>query len=132
MFFLQFAAKIYNHQMEEVVLVDSSGSAIGLMEKLEAHEKGLLHRAFSVFILNNNGELMLQQRALHKYHSGALWTKTCCSHPRDQEEILEAGQRRLQEEMGFSCSLKECFTFTYKAYFENGLIKLLQSSTVNH
>ncbi|WP_397446158.1 isopentenyl-diphosphate Delta-isomerase [Polaribacter sp. R77954] len=108
--------------MEElVVLVDEKDKKIGLMPKMEAHEKALLHRAFSVFIFNKNGELMLQQRAAHKYHSPLLWTNTCCSHQRDGESNIEAGRRRLQEEMGFTTDLKEVFSFIYKAPFDNGL-----------
>ena len=91
------------------------------MAKMEAHEKGILHRAFSVFIFNKKGELLLQQRALDKYHSPGLWTNTCCSHQRDGESNIEAGKRRLQEEMGFNCDLKELFWFVYKASFDNGL-----------
>ena len=106
---------------EFVVLVDEKDKQIGLMPKMEAHEKGVLHRAFSVFILNDGNELMLQQRALHKYHSPGLWTNTCCSHQRDGESNLEAGTRRLQEEMGFLASLKETTSFIYKAPFDNGL-----------
>ena len=88
---------------------------------MEAHEKGVLHRAFSVFILNKAGEIMLQQRAGHKYHSPLLWTNTCCSHQREGESNIDAGKRRLQEEMGFSTELKELFSFIYKAPFDNGL-----------
>ncbi len=106
---------------EYVILVDESDKQIGVMEKMEAHEKALLHRAFSVFVLNNKGELMLQQRALTKYHSPGLWTNTCCSHQREQETSLAAGKRRIQEEMGFSCDLEELFSFIYKAPFDNGL-----------
>lgn len=91
------------------------------MEKMEAHEKALLHRAFSVFVINNKNQLMLQQRALHKYHSGGLWTNTCCSHPRDGESNLEAAHRRLQEEMGFDCPLKKITDFIYKAELDKGL-----------
>jgi isopentenyl-diphosphate delta-isomerase len=91
------------------------------MPKMEAHEKAILHRAFSVFILNKEGQLMLQQRALHKYHSPGLWTNTCCSHQRMGETNLEAGARRLQEEMGFETPLEELFSFIYKAPFDNGL-----------
>jgi isopentenyl-diphosphate delta-isomerase len=91
------------------------------MPKMEAHEKAVLHRAFSVFIFNKEGKLMLQQRAADKYHSPLLWTNTCCSHQRDGETNLEAGKRRLQEEMGFTTELKEVFSFVYKAPFENGL-----------
>ena len=107
--------------MEQVILVDESDAQIGLMEKMEAHVKGLLHRAFSVFVFNDNGELLLQQRAGHKYHSPGLWTNTCCSHQRDGETNLEAGKRRLEEEMGFSCELEEVFSFIYRAPFDNGL-----------
>ena len=106
---------------EQVILVDEQDNPIGLMEKIEAHEKALLHRAFSVFIFNNKGELMLQQRAKDKYHSPLLWTNTCCSHQRDGETNLEAGKRRLQEEMGFVTDLEEVFSFVYKAPFDNGL-----------
>ncbi|MBU3011962.1 isopentenyl-diphosphate Delta-isomerase [Polaribacter vadi] len=108
--------------MEElVVLVDENDKQLGLMPKMEAHEKAILHRAFSVFIFNDKGELMLQQRAAHKYHSPLLWTNTCCSHQRDGESNVEAGRRRLQEEMGFTADLKEIFSFVYKAPFDNGL-----------
>ena len=106
---------------EHVILVDKQDNPIGLMEKIEAHEKALLHRAFSVFVFNEKNELMLQQRAAEKYHSPLLWTNTCCSHQRDGESNIEAGKRRLQEEMGFSCELEELFSFIYKAPFDNGL-----------
>lgn len=106
---------------ENVILVNENDEQIGLMEKIEAHEKALLHRAFSVFILNDKGELMLQQRALHKYHSPGLWTNTCCSHQRDGESNITAGKRRLQEEMGFVTELAETVSFIYKAPFDNGL-----------
>lgn len=106
---------------EQVILVDEQDNQIGLMPKMEAHEKALLHRAFSVFIFNDKGELMLQQRAADKYHSPLLWTNTCCSHQRDGETSLEAGKRRLQEEMGFTTDLEEVFWFVYKAPFDNGL-----------
>ena len=106
---------------EQVILVDIQDNQLGLMPKMEAHEKALLHRAFSVFVFNNKGELMLQQRAADKYHSPLLWTNTCCSHQRDGETNLEAGKRRLQEEMGFTCDLEEVFWFVYKAPFDNGL-----------
>jgi|TARA_B110000444_G_scaffold53776_1_gene49790 isopentenyl-diphosphate delta-isomerase len=106
---------------EEVILVDTSDNPIGTMPKMEAHEKAALHRAFSVFIINKEGQLMLQQRALHKYHSPGLWTNTCCSHQRLGETNLEAGARRLQEEMGFETPLEELFSFIYKAPFDNGL-----------
>ena len=106
---------------ENVILVNEQDEAIGLMPKMEAHEKAVLHRAFSVFVFNAKGELMLQQRALHKYHSPGLWTNTCCSHQREGETNLAAGARRLQEEMGFVVPLKELFSFIYKAPFDNGL-----------
>ncbi len=106
---------------EQVILVDTNDQPIGLMPKMEAHEKGVLHRAFSVFILNDKGKLMLQQRAFHKYHSPGLWTNTCCSHQRDGETNIAAGKRRLQEEMGFVTDLREVTSFIYKAPFNNGL-----------
>lgn len=106
---------------EQVILVNEGDEQIGLMPKMEAHEKGVLHRAFSIFIFNNKNELMLQQRALDKYHSPGLWTNTCCSHQRNGETSLEAGKRRLFEEMGFTTPLKETTTFIYKAPFDNGL-----------
>lgn len=106
---------------EQVILVNEQDEQIGLMEKMEAHEKAILHRAFSVFVLNDKKELMLQQRAVGKYHSPLLWANTCCSHQRDGETSLAAGKRRLQEEMGFVCELKELFSFIYKAPFDNGL-----------
>ena len=106
---------------EQVILVDENDNQIGLMPKMEAHEKALLHRAFSVFVFNNKNELMLQKRAMHKYHSPGLWTNTCCSHQRDGESNLEAGKRRLQEEMGFVTDLQESTSFIYKAPFDNGL-----------
>ena len=106
---------------ENVILVDELDNQLGLMPKMQAHEKAVLHRAFSVFIFNDKGELMLQQRAAHKYHSPLLWTNTCCSHQRDGESNIEAGKRRLIEEMGFKTNLKEIFSFVYKAPFDNGL-----------
>ena len=106
---------------EQVVLVDENDNPIGLMPKMEAHEKAVLHRAFSVFVFNDKGELMLQQRAACKYHSPLLWTNTCCSHQRDGESNIEAGRRRLEEEMGFVTDIKEVFSFIYKAPFDNGL-----------
>lgn len=106
---------------EQVILVNDKDEQIGLMPKMEAHEKAVLHRAFSVFVFNDKDELMLQQRAADKYHSPLLWTNSCCSHQRDGESNLEAGKRRLQEEMGFVCELKEVTSFIYKAPFDNGL-----------
>ncbi len=106
---------------EHVILVNEKDEPIGLMPKLEAHKKAVLHRAFSVFILNDKGELLLQQRAASKYHSPMLWTNTCCSHQREDESNIKAGKRRLFEEMGFVTELKEVFSFIYKASFDNGL-----------
>lgn len=107
--------------MEKVILVDTNDNPIGLMDKMEAHEKALLHRAFSIFIINDKKELMLQQRAASKYHSPLLWTNTCCSHQRENESNIEAGKRRLMEEMGIEVPLEEVFSFIYKAPFDNGL-----------
>lgn len=106
---------------ELVILVNEKNEQLGLMPKMEAHEKALLHRAFSVFIFNDSSELLLQQRAETKYHSPLLWTNTCCSHQRNGETNIEAGKRRLKEEMGFSCELNEVTSFIYKAPFDNGL-----------
>ncbi len=110
--------------MEEknyVVLVDENDQEVGVMEKLEAHEKGLMHRAFSVFLFNDNNELLLQQRASEKYHSGGLWTNTCCSHPKPGEAAEAGAHRRLMEEMGIHAALDFQFTFSYKSDYENGL-----------
>lgn len=106
---------------EKVILVNEKDEPIGLMPKMEAHEKALLHRAFSVFILNSKNEIMLQQRAAQKYHSPLLWTNTTCSHQREGESNIQAGSRRLMEEMGIQTELKELFSFIYKAPFDNGL-----------
>ena len=108
---------------EEVILVDSNDIELGTMGKMEAHRKGELHRAFSVFIFNTKGELLMQQRALEKYHSGGLWTNTCCSHPRKGETTLNAALRRMQEEMGIECDIKPVFNFIYKAHLDKGLIE---------
>jgi isopentenyl-diphosphate delta-isomerase len=107
--------------LSQVILVNDQDQAIGTMNKLEAHEKGLLHRAFSIFIFNSKGEMLLQQRALDKYHSGGLWTNACCSHPIPGEETAQAADRRLQEEMGFCTPLQKTFSFIYKTAFDNGL-----------
>lgn len=107
--------------MEEVVLVDEKDNEIGVSEKLEAHRSGQLHRAFSIFIFNSKGDMLLQQRATDKYHSGGLWTNACCSHPRPNESTLQAAERRLKEELGMGAPLKFLFSFQYKADFENGL-----------
>jgi|TARA_B100000242_G_scaffold26829_1_gene16336 isopentenyl-diphosphate delta-isomerase len=107
--------------IEKVILVDENDNQVGVMPKLEAHQKGLLHRAFSVFIFNSKYELLLQKRASSKYHSGGLWTNTCCSHPREGEEILDAAKRRLIEEMGIDTSLRKVHDFIYKAELDNDL-----------
>ena len=108
---------------ERVILVDENDIAIGDMEKMEAHHKGELHRAFSVFIFNSKNELLLQRRALNKYHSGGLWTNSCCSHPRVNEDLLKAAERRLVEEIGIKTKLKEVFSFIYYADLDNNLIE---------
>jgi isopentenyl-diphosphate delta-isomerase len=108
---------------DQVILVDNLDQEIGVMDKMEAHEKGLLHRAFSIFIINGRNEILLQRRSLNKYHSPGLWTNTCCSHPRPGENILEAASRRLMEEMGVKCPLQEKFQFSYYSKFSNGLIE---------
>ncbi|HMP92853.1 MAG TPA: isopentenyl-diphosphate Delta-isomerase [Phnomibacter sp.] len=107
--------------MTQVILVNEQDEPQGTMEKLEAHRKPILHRAFSVFLFNSNGQMLLQQRALHKYHSGGLWTNTCCSHPYPGEDITLAARRRLQEEMGIDTALTKAFEFVYQAAFDNGL-----------
>ncbi|MFC2136028.1 isopentenyl-diphosphate Delta-isomerase [Bacteroidota bacterium] len=107
--------------MEEVILVDEKDNQIGTEEKLKAHQEGKLHRCFSIFIFNKKGELLLQQRALNKYHCGGIWANTCCSHQRPGEKSEDAVHRRLMEEMGFDCEMKEVFTFIYRAEFDNGL-----------
>jgi len=100
---------------DQVILVDINDQEIGVAEKMAAHRQGWRHRAFSIFVLNSQGQLLLQKRAIAKYHSGGLWTNTCCSHPRPGESTIDAAYRRLQEEMGFSCPLVEIFSFTYRA-----------------
>src|SRR4051812_23899943 len=106
--------------MEEVILVNEQDEATGLMEKMQAHREGALHRAFSIFIFNKKNQMLLQQRAANKYHSGGLWTNACCSHPKPGETIEAAAIRRLKEELGFETSLDKVFDFTYKSSFENG------------
>lgn len=108
---------------DTVILVDDFDREIGEMEKLEVHQKGLLHRAFSVFLFNSKGQVLLQQRAKHKYHTPGLWTNTCCSHPRPQEKTHSAALRRLIEEMDLKANLNHLYTFKYKAEFDNGLIE---------
>jgi isopentenyl-diphosphate Delta-isomerase len=108
---------------EQVILVDDRDRPVGVAEKMHAHRQGLLHRAFSIFVTNTQGELLLQKRASSKYHSGGLWTNTCCSHPRPEETTLAAANRRLKEEMGFSCDLCEIFSFTYRAELDRELVE---------
>lgn len=108
-------------ELQQVILVDSRDQPVGAMGKLEVHQKGLLHRAFSIFIFNAKGEMLLQRRALGKYHSGGLWTNACCSHPTPGEETKMAAHRRLVEELGFDTPLEKIFDFVYKYEFENGL-----------
>lgn len=107
--------------MENVILVDSLDRPIGMMEKMEAHRRGLLHRAISVVLFNDRGQLLLQHRAEGKYHSGGLWTNTCCSHPRPGEAVQDAAMRRLGEEMGIACQLRPSFQFIYRAELDHGL-----------
>jgi len=109
--------------MENVILVDTTDTPVGQMEKLKAHLKGELHRALSILVFNSDGEILLQQRAFSKYHTPGLWSNTACSHPRPDEESLDAAMRRLNEEMGFTTPLKKSFDFIYKAHFDNGLIE---------
>ena len=106
---------------EKILLVDKNDNPIGYEAKLKTHEDALLHRAFSIFIFNDKNEMLIQRRAIEKYHCGGLWTNTCCSHQRENEILHEAANRRLKEEMGFSTQLFELFTFHYNVKFENGL-----------
>ncbi|MBP3942713.1 isopentenyl-diphosphate Delta-isomerase [Sphingobacteriaceae bacterium WQ 2009] len=108
---------------EYVVLVDANDCQIGTMEKMEAHEKALLHRAFSIFLFDSEGRMLVQQRAWDKYHSAGLWTNACCSHPRPEEQVLAAAQRRLGEELGIQTPLEPVFSYTYQADMGNGLIE---------
>ncbi|MCA1591971.1 MAG: isopentenyl-diphosphate Delta-isomerase [Acidobacteria bacterium] len=109
--------------MERVILVDEHDREIGEAEKLEAHAGGKLHRAFSIFVFNSEKHLLLQKRAASKYHSGGLWSNTCCGHPRPGETTQAAARRRLREEMNFSCELRAAFEFLYRAEFANGLVE---------
>jgi len=108
---------------DEVIIVNERDEWLGTMDKMEAHRNGVLHRAFSIFIQNSGGELLLQQRAENKYHSGGLWSNTCCSHPMPAESTVAAAHRRLQEEMGFDCDLEQIFTLRYKKEVNNDLIE---------
>lgn len=109
--------------MEEVILVDVNDNPLGTIEKLEAHHRGLLHRAFSVFLFNSDGQMLLQKRARHKYHSAGLWTNTCCSHPQPGEPVESAAIRRLKEEMGIVASTSFAYKFIYKASLDHELIE---------
>jgi isopentenyl-diphosphate delta-isomerase len=109
--------------MEHVVLVDADDNAIGTMEKLEAHQKGVLHRAFSILLFNSRGEWLLQKRAQHKYHSGGLWTNTCCSHPLPGETMEQATQRKLKQEMGIDLKTEFAYKFTYQTELDHGLVE---------
>ncbi len=106
---------------EMLILVDENDRQIGTGEKMEVHRAGTLHRCFSIFVFNSSGDVLLQKRAKSKYHSGGLWTNTCCSHPRDGEQLDDSVHRRLIEEMGFDCEMKEVFTFIYRAELDHEL-----------
>ena len=110
-------------EKDEVIIVNKKDRQIGTMEKVEAHRQGLLHRAFSIFIFNSKNEMLLQKRAINKYHSGGLWTNTCCSHPKPGEDMDAAANRRLMEEMNINCSIKKVFSFIYKKEVDNYLIE---------
>ncbi|MGY3212916.1 isopentenyl-diphosphate Delta-isomerase [Mucilaginibacter sp. HD30] len=109
--------------MESVILVDDNDIEVGVMEKMEAHLTGTMHRAISVFVFNDKGDYLLQQRAQHKYHSAGKWSNTCCSHPRPGEDLLDAAHRRLKEEMGLDCNLAFWFSFKYTAELDHGLVE---------
>ncbi|MFH1445673.1 MAG: isopentenyl-diphosphate Delta-isomerase [Nanoarchaeota archaeon] len=108
---------------ENVILIDENDQEIGTEKKMQVHREGKLHRAFSIFVFNSKGEMLIHQRAKSKYHCGGLWTNACCSHPRPGEVLDEAIHRRLKEEMGFDTDLKRIFSFTYKIKFDNGLFE---------
>src|SRR6187549_163631 len=109
--------------MEKVILVNEHDNAIGSMEKLEAHQRGLLHRAFSILLFNSKGEVLLQKRSKQKYHSGGLWTNTCCSHPHPDEAMADATRRKLKQEMGIDIKPEFIYKFIYKANLDNNLIE---------
>ena len=109
--------------MEEILLINIDDEIVGNGEKLEVHKKGLLHRAFSIFIFNDEGQMLIQKRNINKYHSGGLWTNSCCSHQRKGEELEEAAHRRLYEELGFDCELEEKFDFVYRTAFQDSMIE---------
>ncbi|TAK47224.1 MAG: isopentenyl-diphosphate Delta-isomerase [Xanthobacteraceae bacterium] len=108
---------------DHVILVDQTDNEMGIAEKMAAHRTGQLHRAISIFVFDSAGRLLLQKRASAKYHSGGLWSNTCCSHPRRNERSADAARRRLQEEMGIDCEVLKVFDFIYRAEFSNGLIE---------
>lgn len=108
---------------ETVILVNEADEVVGTGEKMRTHVVGALHRAFSIFVFNSSGKLLVQKRSRSKYHSGNLWSNTCCGHPRPGESIKEASHRRLKEEMGFDCELKEIFSFIYRAELDNDLLE---------
>jgi isopentenyl-diphosphate delta-isomerase len=110
-------------QKDHVILVNERDEWVGSMEKMEAHRKGVLHRAFSIFVMNNKGEMLIQQRAEGKYHSGGLWSNACCSHPSPGESTLGAAHRRLQEEMGFDCELQPLFKLKYKSDVSGDMVE---------
>ncbi len=116
-------SKKVTYMQDKVILVDENDNEIGVEENMKAHELGKLHRAFSIFIFNTEGNLLLQRRALSKYHSAGLWTNTCCSHPKPGETTESAAHRRIVEEMGFDCDFDEVFSFIYKAPFDNGFVE---------
>ena len=108
---------------DAVVLVDAADRVVGAAAKLDAHRSGVLHRAFSVFVFDSQGSLLLQQRARGKYHSGGLWTNTCCGHPRPGEATAAAAARRLREEMGIACAVRDAGWFVYRAEVGGGLVE---------
>lgn len=108
---------------EKIILIDEKDNVIGSEKKLAVHQNGLRHRAFSIYIFNRQGQMLIQQRAFDKYHSGGLWSNSCCSHQRENEELENAIHRRLEEELGFDCKLEEAFAYSYRVEFENGLIE---------
>jgi isopentenyl-diphosphate Delta-isomerase len=110
-------------QEQLMILVNEQDEQIGIMPKTAAHQQGVLHRAFSVFLFDDNGDMILQRRALDKYHSPGLWTNACCSHPSPNESLLDAANRRLQEELGIAVPMQKAFSFIYKADVQNGLIE---------
>lgn len=106
-----------------LILVDDADREIGTGEKMQVHREGRLHRAFSIFVFDRRGRMLMQRRAATKYHSAGLWSNTCCGHPRSGESVVESGQRRLMEEMGFSCELRPVSSFVYRAEVGNGLVE---------